>query len=99
MLVGDEAWGWGGYGTDEMEARAAVFPPRLPAVLEDPGNLFVHDAYQMYNDAITNISRHCQNVDFIDRGFYVSAWSHCSIFSLLLNTFATYEKRLEGCAG
>ena len=52
----------------EMEARAAVFPPRLPAVLQkilrEP---FVHDAYQMYNDAITNISRHCQNVDFIDR--------------------------------
>ena len=68
MLVGDEAWGWGGYVTDEMEARAAVFPPRLPAVLQkilrEP---FVHDAYQMYNDAITNISRHCQNVDFIDR--------------------------------
>jgi hypothetical protein len=68
MLVGDEAWGWGGYVTNEMEARAAVFPPRLPAalqkILREP---FVHDAYQMYDDAITSISRHCQNADFVDR--------------------------------
>jgi hypothetical protein len=68
MLVGDEAWGWGGYVTDEMEARAAVFPPQLPTALQKIlRKPFVHDAHQMYNDAITNISRHCQNVDFIDR--------------------------------
>jgi asparagine synthetase B (glutamine-hydrolysing) len=68
LLVGDEAWGRGGYVADEMEARAVIFAPRLPYGLRQIlRESFVNDAEEMYNDAVLRISQPCENLNFVDR--------------------------------
>ena len=68
MLLGDEAWGWRGLVSNEMEAESAVFPSALPSalrtILRQP---FANAADQMYKTAITSISQYCSNTNFLDR--------------------------------
>lgn len=68
LLVGDEAWGRGGYVADEMEARAPIFAPRLPYGLRQLlCESFVEDAEEIYNQAILQISQSCEDTNFVDR--------------------------------
>jgi hypothetical protein len=68
LLVGDHGWGVGGYVFDEMQARASVFAPELPTILQSilQENV-LRDAQEMYDAAISQISAPCENSDFIDR--------------------------------
>ena len=74
VLVGDEAWGWGGYVANEKEAHAAVFPPevgpRLRSIFEPA---FAKEVDALYSAAIKSIADACDNTDFVDRKdfFYV----------------------------
>jgi glutamine amidotransferase-like protein len=67
-FIGDEAWGWRGYAGDEMEARAHVLPPSLPARLR---SILYSTALErleaQYQESLTRIMQPCENPDPTDR--------------------------------
>jgi hypothetical protein len=67
-FVGDEAWGWRGHAGNEVEARAHVLPPSLPAPLRAilRGDQ-VARFESLYEASLTHIMRPCENTHATDR--------------------------------
>jgi hypothetical protein len=91
LLVGDEVWGRGGFVSNEMDARGAIFPARLPAVLKNIlAQQFVEIAEEMYDEAIRGVSEPCENTDFVDRKDFM--YIHGRVVRFLFPIRSQYKK-------
>jgi hypothetical protein len=76
---------------NESEARAAIFPPRLPHALRQTlREPFVDEAAEMYDEAVGQISEPCENVDFIDRKDFM--YTHGRVARFLFPIRSQYRK-------
>jgi hypothetical protein len=91
LLVGDEVWGRGGFVSNEMDARGAIFPARLPAVLKNIlAQQFVEIAEEMYDEAIRGVSEPCENTEFVDRKDFM--YIHGRVVRFLFPIRSQYKK-------
>jgi hypothetical protein len=96
-FTGDEAWGWVGYATNELESRAATFPPRLPDLLRGCMRAeAIPAAGERYDHTLNKITDACENDDWTDRKDFLYLHGRVSRFNCSLayyREFATQHRR------